>query len=66
MLGKITGPLQRQEVDELLGAIPEVPWSWIQETDSQLKAQGASKNILEERRAGVKTEVERRTQWVDD
>jgi hypothetical protein len=27
----------------------------------QLKAQGASKNILEERRAGVKTEVERRT-----
>jgi len=66
MLGKITGPLRRQGVDELLGAIPEVPWSWIQETDSQLKAQRASKDILEERRAGVKTEVERRTQWVDD
>jgi len=62
MLEKITGPLRRQGVDELLGAIPEVPWSWIQETDSQLKAQGASKDILEERRAGVKTEVERRTQ----
>jgi len=62
MLEKITGPLRRQGVDELLGAIPEVPWSWIQKTDSQLKAQGASKDILEERRAGVKTEVERRTQ----
>jgi len=53
-------------VNELLEAIPKVPWSWIQETDSQLKAQGASKDILEERKAGVKTEVKRRTWWVDD
>ncbi len=53
-------------MNELLEAIPKVPWSWIQETDSQLKAQGASKDILEERKAGVKTEVKRRTWWVDD
>lgn len=65
MLGTITGPIREQGVEELLGTIPELPWSWIEETDSQLRAQGASEGMVEERRAGVKAEKERRTLWMD-
>jgi len=63
MLGKIMGPIRRQGVDELLGAIPEISWSWIQEMDSQLRAQGALENMIDEWRAGVKAEVEQKTWW---
>jgi len=49
----------------LFRAIPEVPWTWIEETDSQLRAQGATEWMIEEQRAGVKAEVERRNVWTD-
>ena len=65
MLGTIMGPIRKQGVEELFGAILEVPWTWIEETDLQLRAQGAMEWMIEEWRAGVKMEVEWRNVWTD-
>ena len=50
-LGSLTGPIQQQGVQQLLGQILEVPYKWIAETDSQLEAMGAPGWMLEERKA---------------
>ena len=39
-------------VEELLGSLPELPMAWVEGTDSQLRAEGATESQLEERRRG--------------
>ena len=39
-------------VEELLGKLPELPMAWVEGTDSQLRAEGATESQLEERRRG--------------
>ena len=55
-LSKVTGPIRKMGVAELLGSLPELPLKWIEATDSQLRAEGATESQVEERRremAGV-------------
>ncbi len=56
-MGKVTGPIQKAEVEELLGAIPDIPWQWVEATDSQLRADGATESQLKERREAIKDEA---------
>ncbi len=37
-LGRVTGPIRKAGVEELLGAIPELPRAWVETTDTQLRA----------------------------
>lgn len=50
------GSIRKQGLKELLGTIPELLWTWVEETDSQLRAQGASEALIDEWRAGAKAE----------
>ncbi len=56
-MGKVTGPIQKAEVKELLGAISDVPWQWVKATDLQLRADGATESQLKERREAIKDEA---------
>ena len=47
---KVTGPIRQKEIQELLNSIPDIPWEWIEQTDSQLRDEGATEAMLEERR----------------
>ena len=49
-LGKVTGPIRKMGVTEVLGNLPELPLKWIEATDSQLRAEGATESQVEERR----------------
>ena len=49
-LGKVTGPIRKMGITEALGSLPEIPWAWVEATDSQLRAEGATESQLEERR----------------
>lgn len=49
-LSKVTGPIRREGIQELLNSIPDIPWEWIEQTDSQLRDEGATEAMLEERR----------------
>ncbi len=42
---KITGPIRQEGLQQLLGAIPDIPWDWIEETDSQLRAGGPTESL---------------------
>ncbi len=49
----ITGPIRKAGVGELLGRIPDIPWEWVKETDSQLRAGGLCEEMKEERRKAL-------------
>lgn len=51
-LSKVTGPIRQEGIQELLSSIPDIPWEWIEQTDSQLRDKGATEAMLEERRRG--------------
>lgn len=47
---KVTGPIRQEGIQELLSSIPDIQWYWIEQTDSQLRVEGATEAMLEERR----------------
>lgn len=46
----MTGPIQKQGLEEALGELPDIPWEWVEATDSQLRAEGAPEFLLVDRR----------------
>lgn len=46
-LSKVTGPIRQEGIQQLLDTIPDIPWDWIEEMDSQLRAEGATELMLE-------------------
>ena len=46
----MTGPIQKQGLEEALGELPDIPWKWVEATDSQLRAEGATESQLVDRR----------------
>lgn len=64
MLSKVTGPVRREGIASLLGKLPELPVSWVEDTDSQLARQGMSTLSIAELRAEQKKEKEEgKTRW---
>ncbi|MCJ1301534.1 hypothetical protein MMC08_004335 [Hypocenomyce scalaris] len=49
---EVTGPIWKMGVEELLEKLSELPMAWVEGTDSQLRAEGATESQLEERRQG--------------
>ena len=52
-LGKVTGPIRKAGLQEALGELLDIPWQWVEETESQLRAEGASDSLLEDRRRAL-------------
>ena len=55
-LGKVTVPIRQEGIQWLLDTIPNISWEWIEETDSQLGAEGSTELMLEERRRAQELE----------
>lgn len=65
-LAKVADPVRKKGVEELLGVIPSVPYTWIQKTDSQLREQGANTQDLMDVQAGIQAEkdgLQRLAEW---
>lgn len=46
-MGKARGLIRKAGMQELLGQLPGILWAWVEATDSQLRANGASESVLE-------------------
>ena len=53
-LGQDHGPIRKAGVNESQGVIREVPWEWIEATDSQLLTDEATESQLNERRKALR------------
>ena len=49
-VGEGDGSIRKQGLEEALGELPDIPWKWIEQTESQLRADGATESQLLDRR----------------
>lgn len=47
---RVTGSIREEGIQELLSSILDIQWYWIERTDSELRVEGATEAVLEERR----------------